>query len=139
MPKRNRGIIVAKLVAACVVHKLRPDAGLVGVFDIEKRPVSGPGPRCLRCRGRRAVDDRPHVIVECTLTRTPCTTLARWIGGPDERVWVQRFAAARRTGLYLRVVKAGQIIAADTIEVIEVPTDPPTITGVFAGTASRTA
>ena len=79
------------------------------------------------------------MIVECTLTRAPCTTLARWIGGPDERVWVQRFAAARRTGLYLRVVEAGQTIAADTIEVIEVPADPPMITEGFVGTASRTA
>ena len=52
---------------------------------------------------------------------------------------MQRFAAAWRTGLYLRVVEAGQTIAADTIEVIEVPADPPMITGVFAGTVSWTA
>ena len=41
---------MAELVAACVVHKLRPDAGLVGVFAIEKRPVSGP----VRVRGLHA-------------------------------------------------------------------------------------
>ena len=41
---------MAELVAACVVHKLRPDAGLVGVFAIEKRPVSGP----VRLRGLHA-------------------------------------------------------------------------------------
>ena len=81
----------------------------------------------------------PTVIVEATSPSEPRATLARWIGGPDERVWVQRFAAARRTGLYLRVVEAGQIIAADTIEVIEVPADPPMITEGFVGTAPRTA
>ena len=41
---------MAELVAACVVHKLRPDAGLVGVFAIEKRPVSG----SVRVRGLHA-------------------------------------------------------------------------------------
>lgn len=33
---------MAALVAACVVHELRPDAGSVGVSAIDKRTVSGP-------------------------------------------------------------------------------------------------
>lgn len=52
---------------------------------------------------------------------------------------MKRFAAARRSGLYLRVVKAGETLAGDTIEVIEATADPPTITKVFAGTALPTA
>ena len=80
---------------------------------------------------------RPTVIVEAP-PRAPCATLARWVGGPDERGWVKRSAAARCTGLYLRVAKAGEIVAADTIDIIEVPTDPPAVTEVFAGTASTT-
>ena len=69
MPKRDRGIIVEDLVAACVVHELRPDAGSVGVTAIDKRPVSGPGPRAsgLDVSGAR-VGERwmigPTVIVE---------------------------------------------------------------------------
>ncbi|WP_166805736.1 hypothetical protein [Cryobacterium ruanii] len=52
---------------------------------------------------------------------------------------MKRFAAARRTGPHLRAVKAGEIVVGNTIEVIEVPADAPTITEVFAGTASLTA
>ena len=81
----------------------------------------------------------PTVIVKVTSPLEPCATFAARVGGPDERGWVKRFAAARRTGLYVRVVKAGEIVAGDTIEVIEVPADAPTITVLFAGTASPTA
>lgn len=31
-----------RLLAACVVHQLRPDAGAVGTTAIDKRPVEGP-------------------------------------------------------------------------------------------------
>ena len=79
------------------------------------------------------------VIVKVTSPRETCATFAARVGGPDERGWVKRFAAARLTGLYVRVVNAGEIVAGDTIEVIEVPADAPTITEVFAGTASPTA
>lgn len=33
---------MATLLAACVVHALRPDAGTFGVTAIDKRPVNGP-------------------------------------------------------------------------------------------------
>ncbi|QWT23090.1 MOSC domain-containing protein [Subtercola sp. PAMC28395] len=187
---------MAELVAACVVHELRPDAGSVGVTAIDKRPVSGPvRVRKLGLHADVQASRKHHggelqalyvyaqedaeywqnelgrpleagwfgenlrvsgldvsgarvgerwmigstVIVEVTSPREPCATFARWVGGPDERGWVKRFAAARRTGLYLRVVKAGEIVAGDTIEVIDVPADAPTITEVFTGTASPAA
>ena len=81
----------------------------------------------------------PTVIVEVTSPSEPCATFARWVGGPDERDWVKCLAAAGHTGPYLRMVKAREIVAADTIEVIEVPADPPMITEGFVGTAPRTA
>ncbi|MEF2976151.1 MOSC domain-containing protein [Subtercola sp. YIM 133946] len=75
----------------------------------------------------------PTVLVEVTSPRTPCATFARWVGGADARGWVKRFAEARRTGLYLRVVKQGSIVAGDEITVIHAPQDAPTITEVFVG------
>ncbi|MFT4220847.1 MAG: MOSC domain-containing protein [Microbacterium sp.] len=33
---------MARLLAVCVVHQLRPDAGTIGVTAIDKRPVEGP-------------------------------------------------------------------------------------------------
>ena len=77
----------------------------------------------------------PTVIVEVTSPSEPCATFARWVGGPDERDWVKCLAAAGPTGPYLRMVKAREIVTADTIEV---PAAVPTITEVFAGTASPT-
>ncbi|UFS60677.1 MOSC domain-containing protein [Subtercola endophyticus] len=76
----------------------------------------------------------PSVLVEVTSPRTPCATFARWVGGADARGWVKRFAEARRTGLYLRVVKQGSIVAGDEITIIHSPADAPTITDVFVGT-----
>ena len=81
----------------------------------------------------------PSEIVKVASQREPFATFATRVGGLDERGWVKRSSAARCTGLYLRVVKAGEISAADTTDIIEVSTDPPTITEVFAGTASPTA
>ncbi len=71
------------------------------------------------------------VEVEVTMPRTPCQTFARWVGGPDERGWVKRFAAERRLGPYLRVVQTGRIAAGDEIVVTHRPEDAPTILDVF--------
>ena len=98
------------------------DAGWFGenlrVWGLGSR-VSGLGVSGARVGERWMIG--PTVIVEVTSPREPCSTFARWVGGPDERGWVKRFAAARHTGLYLRVEKAGVIVAGDTMEVIEVP------------------
>ena len=39
------------------------------------------------------------VIVKVISPLEPCATFAARVGGPDERGWVKRFAAARLTGL----------------------------------------
>jgi MOSC domain-containing protein YiiM len=51
---------VPSLLAVCVVHELRPDAGLVGVTAIDKRPV-GPAVKIGRYGARADVQaDRKH-------------------------------------------------------------------------------
>jgi MOSC domain-containing protein YiiM len=79
----------------------------------------------------RIGDGESAVIVEVTMPRTPCQTFARWVGGSDERGWVKRFTIEARTGAYLRVVRTGTVSAGDSITVIAVPTDAPTIRAVF--------
>jgi MOSC domain-containing protein YiiM len=65
------------------------------------------------------------VVVEVTMPRTPCQTFARWVGGDDQRGWVKRFAAERRLGPYLRVVRRGTVAAGDEIVVIDRPEGAP--------------
>lgn len=74
-----------------------------------------------------------RLILEVTSPRTPCATFARWLGAPHERGWVKRFAAARRPGPYLRVVRAGQVQAGDEIVVLSRPEGAPTVLDGFPG------
>ncbi len=71
------------------------------------------------------------VEAEVTMPRTPCATFARWVGGAEERGWVNRFASARRLGPYLRVVRSGRVRADDPIEVLRRPADAPTVIEVY--------
>ncbi len=71
------------------------------------------------------------VVVEVTMPRTPCGTFARWVGGADARGWVKRFSEEGRLGAYLRVVTTGLIQAGDSIEVLSVPEDAPTMLDLF--------
>jgi MOSC domain-containing protein YiiM len=73
------------------------------------------------------------VLVEVTMPRSPCSTFARWVGGPDARGWVKRFGAAGRLGAYLRVVTTGRIEAGDPIEVVAVPQGAPSVLDLFRG------
>jgi MOSC domain-containing protein YiiM len=66
-----------------------------------------------------------RVEVAVTMPRTPCQTFARWLGGADERGWVKRFAAERRLGPYLRVVRGGVVRPGDEIVVVDVPEGAP--------------
>lgn len=76
-----------------------------------------------------------EVELEVTMPRTPCQTFARWVGETvdpaAERGWVKRFAAERRLGPYLRVVRKGRIAAGDEIDVAHRPAGAPTIVEVF--------
>jgi MOSC domain-containing protein YiiM len=62
--------------------------------------------------------------VQVTGPRIPCAVFAGWI---EERAWVQRFAAARRPGAYLRVLEEGRVGAGDGIEVLARPGERVTI------------
>jgi MOSC domain-containing protein YiiM len=72
-----------------------------------------------------------RVEVEVTMPRTPCATFARWIGGADERGWVKRFAAERRLGPYLRVIRGGSVRAGDDIVVLDRPEGAPSLLDGF--------
>ena len=52
-------------------------------------------------------------LVEVTAPRIPCSVFATRMGEPD---WVKRFAAARRPGLYVRVLEPGEVAAGDPVE-----------------------
>lgn len=53
------------------------------------------------------------VLVEVTAPRIPCSVFATRM---EEPAWVKRFAAARRPGLYVRVLEPGEIAAGDAVE-----------------------
>lgn len=67
------------------------------------------------------------VELEATRARNPCATFARWVGGADERGWVARFAAEKRLGVYLGVLKTGTLEPGAPIEVLSAPSSGPTI------------
>ncbi|MCW2966983.1 MAG: hypothetical protein JWM71_755, partial [Solirubrobacteraceae bacterium] len=54
-------------------------------------------------------------LLEVTAPRTPCFKLATRVGDPK---FVKRFAAARRTGAYLRIVQPGELGAGDDVAVV---------------------
>ncbi|MDQ3067054.1 MAG: MOSC domain-containing protein [Actinomycetota bacterium] len=53
------------------------------------------------------------VLVEATAPRIPCSVFATRMGEPN---WVKRFADARRPGLYVRVLRPGEVAAGDPVE-----------------------
>jgi MOSC domain-containing protein YiiM len=68
------------------------------------------------------------VVLEVSEPRFPCVKLGVRM---DDPYFLKRFAAARRTGTYLRIVSEGSIGAGDEIEVVERPSHDVTI-GQFA-------
>ena len=83
-----------------------PGAGTFG----ENLTLSSFGP------GEVRIGDRFRVgpaLVEVTAPRIPCSTFATRMGEPN---WVKRFAAARRPGLYVRVLEPGEVAEGDPVE-----------------------
>lgn len=72
------------------------------------------------------------VVVEVTMSRTPCMTFARWMG-EQNRGWVRRFSAHGRLGAYVRVVTPGVVAPGDDITVVHRPHHGVPISAVFAG------
>ena len=64
------------------------------------------------------------VLVEVTAPRIPCSVFATRMEQPE---WVKRFAAARRPGLYVRVLEPGEVAAGDPVERIDGAADHPTV------------
>lgn len=54
-----------------------------------------------------------EALVEVTAPRIPCSVFATRM---EKSGWVKRFAAARRPGLYVRVLEPGEIAAGDPVE-----------------------
>lgn len=67
-------------------------------------------------------------LLEVSEPRFPCFKLGLRMGDPR---FVKRFAAARRTGTYLRIVEDGDMGAGDRIEIVDRPDHEVTI-GLFA-------
>jgi MOSC domain-containing protein YiiM len=67
-------------------------------------------------------------LLEVSEPRFPCFKLGLRMGDPT---FLKRFAAARRTGTYLRIVEEGDVGAGDPVEVRERPDHGVTI-GLFA-------
>jgi MOSC domain-containing protein YiiM len=69
-------------------------------------------------------------LLEVSEPRFPCFKLGLRMGDPT---FLKRFAAARRTGTYLRIVEEGDVGAGDAVELVARP-DHGTTIGLFAET-----
>ena len=67
----------------------------------------------------------PDVEMQVTAPRIPCNTLATRMG---DKMFAKAFVKAERPGIYLRVLKAGQLKAGETGELI--PFDQDSISTV---------
>ena len=77
--------------------------------------------------GEVRIGDRFRIgpaLVEATAPRIPCSVFATRMGEPG---WVKRFAAARRPGIYARVLEPGEVAAGDSVERIDGDGDHPTV------------
>lgn len=63
-------------------------------------------------------------LVEVTAPRIPCAVFATRMGEPN---WVKRFAAARRPGLYVRVLEPGEVAEGDPVERLGGGEEQPTV------------
>jgi len=68
------------------------------------------------------------LVLEVTSPRNPCGTFERRMG---VKGWVKRFAAYGAPGAYFRVVRAGDVAAGDTVEVVDRPDHGVTIGGWY--------
>ncbi|MFF8725482.1 MOSC domain-containing protein [Streptomyces sp. NPDC015171] len=59
-----------------------------------------------------------EVVLEVTSGRIPCRTFQGHLG---ERGWVKRFTQKGATGAYLRVIRPGEILAGDPVEIVHRP------------------
>ncbi|MEU8607116.1 MOSC domain-containing protein [Actinoplanes sp. NPDC048791] len=65
-----------------------------------------------------------ELVLQTTFGRIPCATFQWKMGEPR---WVKRFAAERRPGAYLRVVRPGEVRAGDEVRILNRPAHGVTI------------
>lgn len=95
-----------------------------GMFG-ENLTISSFGPHTLKIGDRLQIND---VLLEITAPRIPCSTLAARMGDPG---FVKEFVAAKRPGVYLRVLQPGEVQAGDPIEFISAPQDYLTVLELY--------
>jgi MOSC domain-containing protein YiiM len=83
-----------------------PEPGTFG----ENLTLSSFGEEQVRIGDRFRVGD---ALVEVTAPRIPCSVFATRM---QQAAWVKRFAAARRPGLYVRVLEPGEVGEGDPVE-----------------------
>jgi MOSC domain-containing protein YiiM len=94
-----------------------PEPGTFG----ENLTLSSFGSEAVRIGDRYRVGE---ALLEVTAPRIPCSTFATRVGAPN---WVQRFAEARRPGLYVRVLEPGEVAVADRVDRIAGGDGHPTV------------
>ncbi|HUP31509.1 MAG TPA: MOSC domain-containing protein [Gaiellaceae bacterium] len=94
-----------------------PEPGTFG----ENLTLSGFGPEPVRIGDRFRIG---AALVEVTAPRIPCSVFATRMGEAD---WVKRFAAARRPGLYVRVLEPGEVAAGDPVQRLASGDGHPTV------------
>ncbi|MGH3073002.1 MAG: MOSC domain-containing protein [Gaiellaceae bacterium] len=94
-----------------------PEPGTFG----ENLTLSSFGPGDVRIGDRFRVG---AALVEVTAPRIPCSVFATRM---QEHDWVQRFAAARRPGVYVRVLEPGEVAAGDPVERLSAGNGAPTV------------
>jgi MOSC domain-containing protein YiiM len=85
-----------------------PEPGTFG----ENLTLSGFGPEPVRIGDRFRIG---AALVEATAPRIPCSTFATRM---QRATWVKRFAAARRPGVYVRVLEPGEAAEGDQVEAL---------------------
>ncbi len=65
-----------------------------------------------------------EALLEVTAPRIPCSVFATRM---QEDAWVKRFAAARRPGLYVRVLEPGEVADGDPVERLGGGEEHPTV------------
>ena len=77
--------------------------------------------------GEVRIGDRFRIgpaLVEATAPRIPCSVFATRMGEP---AWVKRFAAAKRPGIYVRVLEPGDVAVGDAVQRIDGDAGHPTV------------
>lgn len=94
-----------------------PEPGTFG----ENLTLSSFGPEPVRIGDRFRAGE---ALLEVTAPRIPCSVFATRM---EEDEWVKRFAAARRPGLYARVLEPGEVAEGDPVERLPSGSAHPTV------------